>query len=170
MKTGAEGIALIQRFENCELEAYPDPKTGGVPWTIGWGHTAGVMPGDRCTQEQADEWLGEDLQEVEDLVARHVEAGLTQEQHDAMVSIIYNVGRGSASRDGIIRLKSGRPSTLLRKLNEGDIAGAADEFSKWVSPGSNVERGLKRRRVAERALFLGDDWRRELAHYITSGG
>lgn len=166
-----EGLALVQRFEDCKLIAYPDPKTGGVPWTIGWGHTAGVMPGDTCTQEEADAWLVEDLAAAEDIAADHVEADLMEEhEFDAFVSILFNVGQGSHARDGIIRLKDGRPSTLLRKLRDGDKAGAADEFLKWVSPGTDVERGLRRRRVAERALFLGADWRMALRTHIAGGG
>ena len=79
---------------------------------------------------------------------------LTQGQHDAMVSIVYNVGIGSSEKDGIIVLRNGKPSTLLRKLNAGDYDGAADQFLLWISPGSNVENGLKRRRTQERCMFL----------------
>ncbi|MGJ7613943.1 MULTISPECIES: lysozyme [unclassified Variovorax] len=154
MKTSKVGVDLIKRFESCRLVAYPDPKTGGAPWTVGWGATgAGIGPGTIWEQSQADERLMRDIGEREDLVSAAVTVPLTQGQFDAMVSIVFNVGQGSSSRDGIIRLKDGRPSTLLRKLNAGDYAGASLAFDSWVSSGSNVEKGLRRRRTAERAVF-----------------
>lgn len=166
-----DGLGLVQHFETCELIAYPDPKTGGDPWTIGWGHTNGVRPGDTCTQQEADAWLLEDIAESEQIANDRGEVDdLEPHELDAFVSILFNVGPGSSNRDGIIRLKDGRPSTLLRKLRAGDKDGAAEEFLKWVSPGTSVERGLKRRRVAERTLFLGGDWRKALQEHIAGGG
>lgn len=146
----------MHRFESCKLKAYPDPKTGGEPWTIGWGHTGPeVHKGLVWTQEKADAEFRNDLAESELHVREAVTVPLTQGQFDALVSIIYNVGPGSRTKSGIIRLKDGRPSTLLWKLNSGDYGGAAAEFDKWVSPGTNVEFGLRRRRAAEKQLFLG---------------
>lgn len=176
MKTNPAGVALMHRFESCRLEAYPDPKTGGEPWTIGWGHTAGVKPGQTCTKEQADAWYDEDNDFAEDVINKNVKIELEQHEFDALVSIVFNVGKGREDvpgrpgRDGIIWLRSGKNSTLLRKLNAGDRTGAADEFLKWVSPGSSVERGLRRRRVAERALFFGEDWEQALKNHIDAGG
>ena len=105
------------------------------------------------TQEQADERLARDVEAREAIVNEAVTVDLTQGQFDAMVSIVFNVGYGSKRRNGIIRLKSGEPSTLLQNLNDGDYAGAAAEFMRWVSPGSPVERGLRFRRFAEVDLF-----------------
>ena len=154
MKMSQAGIDLIKEFESCELEAYPDKKTGGDPWTIGWGATGpDIYEGVVWTQEQADDRLARDVQAREAIVNEAVTVDLTQGQFDAMVSIVFNVGYGSKRRNGIIRLKSGEPSTLLQNLNDGDYAGAAAEFMRWVSPGSPVERGLRFRRFAEVDLF-----------------
>lgn len=154
MRVSQAGIDLIKEFEGCHLEAYPDPKTGGDPWTIGWGATGpDIYKGLVWTQDQADDRLLKDIEAREAIVNQYVTVPLTQGQFDAMVSIIFNVGYGSARRNGIIRLKSGEPSTLLAKLNAGDYEGAANEFGRWISPGSPVERGLKRRRGAEVEMF-----------------
>lgn len=156
MKTSAEGLALIKHYEDCKLVSYPDPKTGGAPWTIGWGATGpDIGPGLIWSQEQADERLASDVAEREEIVEKAVIVPLEQGQFDAMVSIVFNVGAGSSKRDGIIRLKSGRPSTLLRRLNDGAYNGAREQFAAWISPGSNVELGLKRRRCAEQGLWDG---------------
>ena len=156
MKTSPEGIALIQHFEGCRLASYPDPKTGGDPWTIGWGHTGrDVKRGLVWTQAQADAALENDLVPAEAAVHTTVTVPLTQRQFDALASIIFNVGPGSKFKDGICQLKKGSPSTLVRMINSGNMQAAADQFLRWVSPGSAVETGLRRRRTAERALFLG---------------
>lgn len=152
--TSKAGYDLIKAYEACVLQAYPDPKTGGAPWTVGWGATGpGIERGTVWTQSQADQRLVADVSYREDLVRQAVHVPLTQGQFDALVSIVFNVGAGGATRDGIIRLKSGQPSTLLRKLNAGDYAGAGQAFMSWVSPGSAVEKGLTRRRRAELALW-----------------
>ena len=154
MRVSQAGIDLIKEFEGCHLQAYPDPKTGGEPWTIGWGATGpDIYKGLVWTQEQADERLLKDIEAREAIVNQYVTVPLTQGMFNATVSILCNVGFGSSTRNGIIRLKSGEPSTLLAKLNAGDYEGAANEFGRWISPGSPVERGLKRRRAAEVKMF-----------------
>lgn len=159
MQTSDNGMNLIKNSEGFRGNAYPDPATGGRPYTVGHGTTVypSGMPvklGDKVTEQQADSYLRNDVKKFESAVSNAVKVKLTQGQFDALVSIVYNVGPGSKSKSGIIQLKDGSPSTLLRKLNAGDYAGAADEFMKWVSPGSSVEKGLRIRRAAERALFL----------------
>lgn len=159
MQMSDAGINLIKSFEGFRAKAYPDPKSGGDPWTVGYGttkFTSGrpVKQGDSVTPGQAELYLREDVKKFAAFVDSAVTVPLSQSQYDAMVSIVYNVGPGSKNKDGIIRLKDGRPSTLLRKLNAKDYKGAADEFLRWVSPGSSVEAGLRRRRTAERDLFL----------------
>lgn len=138
----AAGLALIKSFEGCELHEYVDAV--GVP-TIGYGHTGpDVHPGETETQAQADATLQHDLAEFEQGVNGCVSRNLTSNQFSALVSFAYNVGLGSLT-----------DSTLLRKVNAGDFAGAADEFGKWVhGNGNQVLPGLVRRRAAERALFL----------------
>lgn len=143
MRTSDAGIQLIKSFEGLRLTAYPDPKTGGDPWTIGFGHTNGVKRGDTITEEEADALLYGDLRNFEESVDSLVTAPLTQNEFDALVSFTFNLGAS--------RLKS---STLLKLLNRMQYDYAAAEFLKWVSPGSSVEAGLKRRRMAERDLFL----------------
>jgi len=142
--------AFLKTKEGLKLEAYPDPKTGGAPWTIGYGATGpGINKDTRWSLNTAEAHFEEDVHERELILYQHVKVPVTQGMFDALLSIVFNVGAGSSTRDGIIRLKSGKPSTLLRKLNAGDYAGAREEFFKWVSPGSNVERGLKIRRREE---------------------
>lgn len=159
MKTSAKGIALMHSFEDLRLRAYPDPQSGGDPWSIGWGNTQyadgrKVRRGDVITKQQADDEFAFDLIEFEAMVNDAVTVPLTQGQFDALVSIVYNVGPGSRYKSGILKLNDGRPSTLLRKLNAGDYKGAADQFDLWISRGTPAEKGLRRRRAAEKALFL----------------
>lgn len=148
MQTSHEGIALIKGFEGCRLTAYPDPGTGGAPWTIGYGWThpvdgKPVKPGMTIDQETADRLLKTGLVSYENDVLKLVRVKLTKGQFDALVSFAYNVGSRALST-----------STLLKKLNAGDIKGAADEFLRWNKAGGKVLNGLTRRREAERALFL----------------
>ncbi|MEX5074866.1 lysozyme [Enterobacter cloacae] len=145
MQTSDKGIALIKEFEGCKLTAYQD--SVGV-WTIGYGWTQPVggkpiRAGMTIKQETAERLLKTGLVSYESDVCRLVKVGLTQGQFDALVSFTYNLGARSLST-----------STLLRKLNTGDYAGAADEFLRWNKAGGKVLNGLTRRREAERALFL----------------
>lgn len=144
MKTSPKGIALIKESEGLRLKAYPDPGTGGLPWTIGYGSTLGVTRTMVITAEQAEQMLAVDLVRFERAVERLVEVPINQGQFDALVSFAYNVGEGNFAK-----------STLLRKLNAGDSQGAADQFGRWVNAGGKVLQGLVKRRAAERALFLG---------------
>lgn len=144
MKTSPKGIALIKSAEGLRLKAYPDPGTGGEPWTIGYGSASGVTRNMVITETQAEQMLAEDLVRFERIVERQVQVPLNQGQFDALVSFTYNVGGGNFTK-----------STLLRKLNAGDTAGAAEQFSRWVHAGGKVLPGLVTRRAAERALFLG---------------
>lgn len=139
MKTSASGIDLIKGFESCKTSAYQDIK--GV-WTIGYGHIAGVQAGDTCTEAQAKSWLDDDLGDAEGLVSHFVKIPLNQHQFDALVSFTFNVGGGAL-----------QASTLLHKLNAGDIDGAADEFDRWDHAGKIEVAGLLRRREAETQEF-----------------
>lgn len=154
MKSSQKLQDYLKSKETLRLKAYPDPKTGGDPWTIGYGATgADIKPGTVWTKEKAEQRFQDDLAQFEFMVNDTVKVPLTQGQFDALVSIYYNVGPGSKTRDGVVRLKDGRPSTLLRKLNEGDYVSARAEFGRWVSPGTNVERGLRIRRGEEVSEF-----------------
>ncbi|MGF7175837.1 lysozyme [Azospirillum doebereinerae] len=156
-------IELVKAAEGLRLTAYPDPASGGAPWTIGFGHTgADVHPGLTITQARAEELLAADLAEAAELVDRVVTAPLTDAQFGALVSFVFNVGAGrkakgkDTGKDGFVTLKTGKPSTLLVKLNAGDHAGASAEFSKWTRGDGKVMAGLVKRRAAEVALFLSD--------------
>lgn len=143
MKTSQAGFDLITSFEGVRLTAYVDPKTGGEPISIGFGHTGGVKLGDTITLEEAYDLLHGDLMHAEDVIEKLVKVPLTDNEHGALASFIFNCGEGNFAK-----------STLLKKLNAMKYAEAADEFLRWVSPGSAVEKGLTRRRIAERNLFL----------------
>lgn len=140
MNLGPRGEALIKGFEKLMLVAYPDEK--GI-WTIGWGHTSGVTQGLICTLDQAEIWfLGDTAMAVAGVnstLTRHV----TQNQFDALASFTFNVGIGNEAH-----------STLIRVVDAGDEAAAADEFLKWDHVGKKVSAGLDVRRHAERALYL----------------
>ena len=148
MKIGPAGIALIREFEGCKLAAYRD---GGGVLTIGWGHTgADVVEGMTITQERADELLLLDLSDAVHGVNALVTVPLTQNEFDALVSFAFNVG---TDIDADTKAEGLGDSTLLRKLNSGDRAGAAAEFPKWNKDNGRIVDGLTRRRLAEQSLF-----------------
>jgi len=140
MKTGNKGIELIKHFEGCELEAYKCP--AGV-WTIGYGHIKGVKEGMTITESQAEEMLKSELNEYEGYINNLVTAELNQNQFDAMVSWVYNLGGGNL-----------KASTLLKVLNSGDYDGVPAQMMRWNKAGGKVLEGLTRRRQAEADLFV----------------
>jgi lysozyme len=148
-KVGPAGLALIKDFEGLAkvrpdglVEAYPDPGTGGAPWTIGWGATgADIGPGTVWTRSECDARLAIDVARHAADVARALgDAPTTQAQFDALVSFHYNTGA------------IGR-ATLTRKHIAGDFAGAALEFMRWNRAAGRVMAGLTRRREAEARLY-----------------
>ena len=136
-------IELVKQFEGCRLEAYPDPATGGAPWTIGYGSTGGVHPGEIITQAEAERLLGEDLKRAEVNVRSFISVPLNENQLAALISFCYNCGAGNLMR-----------STLRIRLNKHDYLGAAEELLKWNKAAGKVMAGLVRRRQAEHDLFL----------------
>lgn len=152
----ARGIECIKHFESClepagdgRFRAYADPAHGWEVPTIGWGTVIyedgrSVERGDIITQERADALLAWEAAEKAAGVSRLVKVRLNSDQFGALVSFAYNVGLGNLGS-----------STLLKKLNAGDYAGAADEFPKWNKASKKVLPGLVRRRKSERNLFLG---------------
>jgi len=144
MEYSKNGAHLTESFEGLRLTAYPDPATGGAPWTIGYGHTGpDVHPGLTITQEQAEELLMQDTQKAAAAVNAKVTGDITQEEFDALVDFVFNVGAGNFAA-----------STLLKKVNSGDIHGAAAEFEKWDMAAGKHMAGLLRRRHAEAEEFL----------------
>lgn len=186
MQTSQEGLDLIKASESCSCTAYPDPGSplglrcaqlrfkvtdyakvpnwralNGSPWTIGWGHTGKeVVAGLIWTQAQCDTALVSDLRSHEAAVGRLAKVPLKQCQFDALVSFAYNVG-DDENHDG--KAQGLGDSTLMKLVNVGDIAHAADEFPKWNKSSGVVLNGLVLRRARERALFLGLNWR-DVAH------
>lgn len=138
-----EGLNLIRRFEGLRLEAYPDPGTGGGPWTIGHGHTGPeVAPGMVITREQAGDYLRHDVASSERSVLRLINVPLSDGQFDALVSFAFNLGGGALQR-----------SALRRKVNREEHDDVPAEFLKWCRAGGRRLPGLARRRAAEAALY-----------------
>jgi len=144
MKISQEGIALIKKFEGCELEAY---KCAAGVLTIGYGHTKGVTEGMQITKTQADEMLVEELATYETYVSDAVENQLDQCMFDAIVSWTYNLGPTNL-----------RSSTMLKVLNAGKYDEVPAQIKRWNKASGKVLDGLIRRRDAEALLFEGKDW------------
>jgi len=139
-----DGLSLTEQFEGCELTAYQDQV--GV-WTIGYGHTgADVTPGLTITQDQAQALLAQDVTSAAACVNSVVTVALTQDEFDALVDFVFNLGAGAFTG-----------STLLRDLNAGDFTATAAQFDLWDHAGGAVVAGLLRRRQAEEALFNTGD-------------
>ena len=145
MNISPKGANLIREFEGLRLEAYPDPGTGGEPWTIGIGHTGReVKRGMKITEAQAWKYFHQDVQKFESAVMRQLDGvPVTQNQFDALVSFTLNCGEGNLAR-----------STLLKYHRQGKYKSAAGEFLKWNKANRKVMAGLTRRRRAEMALYL----------------
>lgn len=144
MYTSQNGVNLIKEFEGLELEAYRD--IAGI-WTIGYGHTGDVYPGQSLTEDEAESLLRQDLIPRERAVGSLVKVSLNQNEFDALVSFVYNLGKDALAR-----------STFLKNLNAGYPRMAAQEMLRWnkarVKGVLKEVPGLTRRRAAERKLFL----------------
>jgi len=144
MNISAEGMALIKKFEGCELEAYLDAVN--IP-TIAFGRIKNVRMGDSCTKEQAEAWLEEEIQEYEGYINDMVEVELEQYQFDALCAWVYNLGPTNL-----------RESTLLKVLNEKKYDEVPAQIRRWNKAGGDVLGGLTRRREAESLLFQDKEW------------
>lgn len=144
-----ECAKLMEHFEGYREHAYQD---GGGVWTVGIGTTKGVKPGDTMSYQEALDRKRKELKEHCEPLYTDINVNITQGMFDAMASFTYNVGVHAFST-----------STLLKKLNDGDYAGAADELLRWNKDNGRVVDGLTRRRKAEREMFLGRDWRKYYA-------
>jgi lysozyme len=137
-KTGEE---MTERFESCNLRANWDAI--GSRWQIGWCHTGpDVHVDDVITQDEANRLLLHDCEVAQSAIYNFVTVQLTQNEFDALVDFIYNVGVGNF-----------RNSTLRTLLNQGNFALAAKEFDRWDLAGGKIVAGLLRRRQAETDLF-----------------
>ena len=145
MRVSARGITLTALREGLKLVAYPDPdSSNGIPWTIGHGHTRGVKRGDKCTGEQARAWLIEDLEIAVKTVKKLVKVDLNQDQYNALVSFVFNIGEPQFAA-----------STMLKLINQGKFNDAANQFDRWIYNDGKVSNGLVNRRRNEKAEFLG---------------
>jgi lysozyme len=158
MKASQNCLDVIKHYESLRLRAYPDPATGGDPWTIGYGHTGReVVPGLVWTEQQADEALVADVAKFESMVNKFCWTR-NQGRFDALVSFAFNVGGGRKGiKDGLIELKNGNKSSLLRLTNDGQYEKAAEQFKYWCNAAGKPMLGLARRRASERALYEGHD-------------
>ncbi len=144
MRTGETGLNLIKGYEGLRMSAHYAPTE---QWTVGYGHTGSARHGMSVTEGDAERLLKDDVRPIEQLISDTVRAPLNQNEHDALVSLIFNIGEENWKR-----------STVLRKLNAGDKIGAANAFELWNKAFVNNELatldGLVRRRAAEKSLFL----------------
>lgn len=134
------GIELIKSWEGLRTKAYLCP---GNVWTIGYGHTRTARSGMIIDESLAEQLLQKDLEVYEDAVRKYVTKPTNQNQFDALVSFVFNVGVNAFMR-----------STLLKKLNAGDYRGAANEFHRWTLADGQRLQGLIARREDESNLFL----------------
>lgn len=144
MKTGDTGLNLIKGFEGLRMSAYYAPTE---QWAIGYGHTTSARHGMAVTEDDAERLLNQDVDQIEAVVRETVMTPLNQNEFDALVSLIFNIGEDNF-----------RHSSVLRKLNAGDKLGAAEAFEMWTKARLDGELvkldGLVRRRAAEKSLFL----------------
>lgn len=133
---------FLKSYEKFRPTAYKPTKND--VWTIGWGHTHGVKEGDTCTTDQAEAWLTADMAFAVAAIHKLVVCDLHQNQFDALVSLIFNIGETQFAG-----------STMRKKLNAGDYGLAAAEFPKWDKQKGVELQGLLNRRLAEQKHFLG---------------
>lgn len=164
MNYSDELVAFVKAWEGLKLRASGDPLVPGVR-DIGYGHK--LKPGDRwleITEPEADYLLRQDLDDFLSVLDPHIRVTLAQHELDALVSIGMNCGAGRPAspgddgKDGIVWLRTGKPSTLLHRVNSNRFEQAADEFLRWNKAGGKPVEGLKKRRHAERAMFLESDY------------
>lgn len=142
-----EAVDLVARWEGLELAAYPDPATGGDPWTIGYGHTDGVKRGQTITEAQARDFLRKDLEvaagRLEDRIGEVVN-DLTDNQYAALLSFVFNVGAN--------------PSwTIWKRLKARQFDQVPGELIKFVNAGGRKMQGLVNRRTAEIRVWSTDE-------------
>ena len=145
MITSPAGADFIRAREQLRLTAYLDTVAEPPIWTIGYGQTGpGIHEGLVWTAEKADDEFRAGLRAREAALAPLLHCTVSQCQFDALMSLVWNIGLGAFEK-----------STLLSKLNTGDVRGAAREFTRWCRTGGKVVDGLLARRTAELVTFSG---------------
>lgn len=148
MRVSPVGQAIIKHYESVRLRAYPDPATGAAPWTIGYGHTRNVRPGDTCSQAQADAWLVQDLMSVEIALNDLITWPITQGQFDALASLAFNIGTGPFRPDAT-------DGDFDDFIKSGNLAEIRNRIAQFRMANGKVMYGLQKRRRAEQALWDG---------------
>ena len=146
------GVDLIKTFEGCHLNAYPDPLTGGLPITIGWGSTRDFdgslfRMGKVITQKYADSLLEFDLRNrfLPKLQKIPYWNEMNENQQGALLSFAYNLGADFYGSSDF--------NTITRVLKNKEWTKVPDALYLYRNPGTNVEVGLRRRRDAEGKLW-----------------
>lgn len=149
MDSLAIAIPIIKKSEGLRLKAYPDPATGGKPFTIGYGATyyengAPIQPGDKITQAQADKLLFFHAGKARESVRKLVTAKINPNQEAALISLAFNIGEGNLAK-----------STLIKKINANPADAAINnEFNKWIYANKKIFPGLVKRRQEEVNLYF----------------
>jgi len=135
--------SLVGGFEGLRQNAYPDPATGGEPWTVCYGHTVGVLPDDHYSLTECKAMLVKDLESYARGIERCVSVPMTDQREVALISFAYNVGVGSACGSSVVRL-----------INDGETRAGCNALLKWNRAAGIVFPGLTKRRERERAFCL----------------
>jgi lysozyme len=146
------GVDLIKEFEGCHLKAYYDPLTGGLPITIGWGSTrrkdgTRFLIGNKITQDEADDLLYFQLRRefLPSLQKIPYWNEMNENQQGALLSFAYNLGAGFYGSPNF--------NTITRVLREKKWNEVPKALELYINPGTKVENGLRRRRMAEGKLW-----------------
>lgn len=141
-------LSLTKHSEGCVLHTYSDPAGQNVTFSMGWGtQRPEFKPGMTCTQQEADQWLAEAMQERVDYLNRVLNVRPTQDIFNALCDAAYNIIPSEF-----------HASTLMRKAEAGDWDGAWLELPKWRLADGQVDEDLLKRRRLEQAVWLGMDW------------
>lgn len=140
VELAAPFVAKWEADNKPKLTAYKCP---AGKWTIGFGHTKNVFPGETITKEEAYRLLEEDLENTKEDLARLIHIDITENEFVALMSFVFNFG-----------LTKCRRYTLFKKINAQDVEGIKEWWPKYVNPGSKFEDGLRMRRNAELELFF----------------
>lgn len=154
MKTSKAGINLVKQFEGLRLTAY---RCQAGVWTVGWGSTKNVKPGDVITEAEAEQRLKDDITNTESQLLKALNADeveVSQCQFDALVSFAFNLGVYTLVH-GSKNAKVIDISSIWRNLKAGKLQAAGDAFMLYTKAGNKTSEGLVRRRRTERELFLG---------------
>lgn len=144
MHISKEGICLIKKFEGLKLESY---KCSASVWTYGYGSTKNVKEGDTISKKDAEKLLLKEIKEYENYLKKLIKVKINQNQFDALVSWVYNLGPNNLEK-----------STLLKILNNKEYKDVPYEIRKWNKVNGEISEGLIRRRNAESLLFEGKEW------------